>query len=147
MIPQGFSSIPNPMYAQSMLCFSIFYFNHCAYMLSCWCNCNHTVAGNSFVNMPASPPPALTPPPWSAKRLGWYQCDNAAEILACNVFNVLKFLGYHGAELVCIMPLKSYTLYFFMTNSSNTQILIVVFVPTITTIKKRSFQTLTPCLM
>ena len=27
----------------------------------CWCNCNHRVGGNSFVNMPASPPPTLKP--------------------------------------------------------------------------------------
>lgn len=31
-------------------------------MLTCWCNCNHRVGGNSFVNMPASTPPILKPP-------------------------------------------------------------------------------------
>ena len=61
MIPQEFSSIPNLMYAP--ICFtSLSYGNH-LYIL-CWClvQLYHRVGGNSFVNMPASPLPALTPP-------------------------------------------------------------------------------------
>ena len=26
------------------------------------CNCNHSAGGNSFINMPASPPPIIMPP-------------------------------------------------------------------------------------
>lgn len=31
-------------------------------MLMGKCNCNHSAGGNSFINMPASPPPVLMPP-------------------------------------------------------------------------------------
>jgi hypothetical protein len=65
MIPQEFSSIPNLMYAQ--VCFAFFFLfsilTICTYMLMRrWCYCNHRVGGNSFVNMPASPPSTLKPP-------------------------------------------------------------------------------------